>query len=198
MTSQILRFPTLSDTLWRDSSAVRNLALVVLGVVLLTISAKTQIPFYPVPLTMQTFVVLAMGMIYGWKLGAFTIAAYLFAGSFGLPIFSGTPEKGLGLAYMSGPTGGYLIGFVLAAGLTGWLAERGWDRRISSTFLAMLFGNIVIYIPGLIWLANVVGWDKPVLDWGLTPFLFGDLAKILLAIVVIPGAWKVINNKSNH
>ena len=196
MTSQSIRFPTLANEIWPDflddRSWARHVIFAVVGAALLTLSAKVKIPFYPVPITMQSFVVLALGLTYGSRLGAVTILLYLAAGVLGLPVFAGTPEKGIGLAYMMGPTGGYLLGFVVAAAATGYLAERGWDRKISLTFAAMLIGNIVIYLPGLIWLGNIVGWDKPVLQWGLTPFLLGDLAKIVLAMIVIPATWKLV------
>lgn len=190
MTTQTIQFPTLADTLWEKPGWMRPLILSLVGAGLLTLSAKLKMPFYPVPMTMQTFVVLGLGMIYGWKLGASTVILYLALGAFGLPVFAGTPEKGLGLAYMAGPTGGYLLGFVLAAATTGYLAEKGWDRKMVSTFLGMLIGNIMIYIPGLIWLGQVFGWDKPILAWGMTPFLLGDLAKIVLAMIIFPMAWK--------
>ena len=190
MTTQTIQFPTLADTLWEKPGWMRPLILGIAGAGLLTLSAKLKIPFYPVPMTMQTFAVLGLGMIYGWRLGASTVILYMALGAFGLPVFAGTPEKGLGLAYMMGPTGGYLIGFVLAAATTGYLAEKGWDRKMASTFLGMLVGNIIIYIPGLIWLGQVFGWDKPILAWGMTPFLLGDLAKIVLAMIILPMAWK--------
>jgi biotin transport system substrate-specific component len=164
--------------------------LALAGSILLTISAKIQVPFYPVPMTMQTFVVLSLGMAYGWRLGAATVLFYLAQGAMGLPVFVGTPEKGIGLAYMAGSTGGYLLGFVAAAALVGWLAERGWDRNIGTTALAMLLGNIVIYLPGLLWLGTLFGWDKPILAWGLTPFVLGDLTKLALAAVLMPMAWR--------
>jgi biotin transport system substrate-specific component len=192
MTAQSIRFPTLATTLWGSDALVRNLVLAVVGTGLLTLSAKLKIPFYPVPMTMQTLVVLGLGMVYGWKLGFATVGVYLAAGALGMPVFAGTPEKGIGLAYMMGPTGGYLLGFILAAAVTGYLAEKGWDRRATTTFLAMLIGNIVVYVPGLIWLGSVVGWDKPVFAWGITPFLFGDLVKILVAMIVLPGAWNLV------
>ena len=195
MISPSIRVPTLATTLWNDDSWIRFITLAVAGAGLLTLSAKVQIPFVPVPMTMQTFVVLVLGMSYGPTLGGSTVLLYLVLGSAGLPVFAGTPEKGIGLAYMIGPTGGYLIGFVLAAMAVGYLAERGWDRKMVPTFLAMLIGNILIYVPGLLWLGNVVGWDKPVLEWGLTPFIFGDLVKIVLAMLVIPAAWKVIGKR---
>ncbi len=198
MTTQSIQFPTLADTLWENPGWMRKLILVIAGAGLLTLSAKLKIPFYPVPMTMQTFIVLGLGMIYGWRLGASTVILYMALGAFGLPVFAGTPEKGLGLAYMMGPTGGYLIGFVLAAAATGYLAEKGWDRKFVSTFLAMLVGNIIIYIPGLIWLGQVLGWDKPILAWGITPFLLGDLAKIILAMIILPMAWKRLTDGMKH
>ncbi|TQV80953.1 biotin transporter BioY [Denitrobaculum tricleocarpae] len=173
-------------------SAGRAVLLVFAGSVLLTIAAKVQIPFYPVPMTMQTFAVLALGMALGWRLGAASVLFYLAQGAAGLPVFSGTPEKGIGLLYMAGPTGGYLLGFVLAAALLGWLAERGWDRRVLTTALAMLIGNVVIYVPGVLYLGVLFGWDKPIVEWGLTPFLLGDLAKLALAAAVLPAAWQLL------
>ncbi|MDX1431314.1 MAG: biotin transporter BioY [Gammaproteobacteria bacterium] len=188
-------YPTLATALWPREVSLKGLRvplLALIGVALLTLSAKVHIPFYPVPMTMQTFVVLAMGMAYGRVLGAGTVLAYLAVGALGLPVFSGTPERGIGLAYMTGTTGGYLLGFFFAAALCGWLAERGWDRSLLTTGLAMVAGNLLIYALGLLWLGQVVGWDKPVLAWGLYPFLLGDLAKILLAVAALPLAWKLL------
>jgi len=196
MTSQSIRFPTLANEIWPDfldhRSWARYIFLAVVGAILLTLSAKVKVPFYPVPITMQSFVVLALGLTYGARLGASAVLVYLAVGALGLPVFAGTPEKGIGLAYMMGPTGGYLLGFIIAAATTGYLAERGWDRKALLTFSAMLIGNIVIYIPGLLWLANIAGWDKPILQWGLIPFLPGDLVKIVLAMIVIPATWKLL------
>ena len=186
-------FPTLAGTLWpagKANTMLRGMVLAVAGTALLTIAAKIQVPFYPVPMTLQTFVVLALGMAYGWRLGAATLLLYLAEGALGLPVFAGTPEKGIGLAYMLGGTGGYLIGFVLAAAACGWLAERGWDRGVVRTAAAMLIGNAIIYVPGLLWLGGLFGWDKPILEWGLTPFLLGDLTKLALAAAVLPLAWR--------
>ncbi len=186
--------PALIDALWPSQAVkpVRLAALAVLGTALLTLSAKINIPFYPVPLTMQTFVVLGLGMAYGWRLGGATLLLYLAEGAVGLPVFAGTPEKGIGLVYMAGSTGGYLLGFFFAACLCGWLAERGWDRRVATTALAMLLGNIVIYVPGLLWLGGLFGWDKPILEWGLIPFVYGDLLKLALAAAALPFAWKLL------
>ncbi len=190
--------PTLINTLWRsDKELIRNIVLAVLGSIALWISAKIQVPFYPVPVSMQTLVVLMIGMAFGWRLAGATVALYLAEGLAGLPVFSGTPEKGIGLAYMVGPTGGYLLGFLLAAVAVGWLAERGFDRTIITTAIAMLIGSILIYIPGLLWLGSVVGWDKPVLEWGLTPFLFGDAAKLVLASLLMPALWKLVGSKKS-
>ncbi len=193
MTSQSMRFPTLATVLWPEYSSksnwIRQAILAVVGVVLLTLSSKVKIPFHPVPMTMQTFAVLTIGVVYGARLGVSTVLLYLVAGIGGLPVFA---SVGVGLAVIMGPTGGYLLGFVLATATTGYLAEKGWDRKITLTFAAMLIGNLIIYIPGLIWLANVLGWDRPILEWGLYPFVWGDLAKIVLGMLVIPAAWKVV------
>ncbi len=190
-------YATLTTSLWPQthSNFLYKLLLAVSGTVLLTLSAKIQVPFYPVPMTMQTFVVLCLGMAFGWKLAGGTILLYLLEGVMGLPVFAGTPEKGIGLAYMMGGTGGYLLGFLLAAMLCGYLAEHGWDRRPLTTAIAMLLGNIVIYVPGLIWLGILFGWDKPILEWGLTPFILGDTAKLVLACLTMPFLWKMINRK---
>ena len=188
--------PTLMDALWpRDTKALRAIVLALIGSAVLWASAKIQVPFYPVPMTLQTLAVLGLGMAYGWRLAFATLLLYLAQGAFGLPVFAGTPEKGIGLAYMMGPTGGYLLGFLLAATLCGWLAERGWDRNVATTALAMLLGSIVIYVPGLLWLGAVVGWDKPVLEWGLTPFLAGDATKLVLAAFILPGLWTLLGRK---
>jgi biotin transport system substrate-specific component len=184
---------TLTLAIWpedRTNRTLRNVTLAVTGSVALTISAKISIPFYPVPMTMQTLVVLLIGMAYGWKLGGATILLYLAEGALGLPVFSGTPENGIGIAYMMGGTGGYLLGFMIAASIVGFLASLGWDRNPLTTILAMLIGNIVIYMTGLLWLGALFGWDKPILDWGLSPFLFGDLVKIAIAAALLPACWK--------
>ncbi len=173
-----------------SSTWARNLLAIIAGSMLLTLSAKASIPFFPVPMTLQTLVVLALGMVLGPRLGAAAVIAYLAQGAMGLPVFAGTPEKGIGLTYMLGTTGGYLLGFVFAAFATGYLAERQWDRSVLTTIAAMVIGNAIIYLFGLAWLGSLVGWDKPVLAWGMTPFLLGDLAKVLIAAAVLPLIWK--------
>lgn len=185
---------TLIDQLWPSGQLpkyVRATLLAIVGTALLWLSAKIQVPFWPVPMTMQTFVVLTLGMALGWRLAGATLLLYLAEGAIGLPVFAGTPEKGIGLAYMLGGTGGYLIGFLIAAVVCGCLAERGWDRRVISTVSAMLIGNVLIYVPGLLWLGAVFGWDKPILEWGLTPFILGDVTKLALAAIVLPMTWKL-------
>ena len=196
MISSPMHPSTLAEAVWPAQSMprnlVRNVLLAVLGSALLFLSAKVNIPFKPIPITMQTFVVLAIGMVYGWKLGGATVLLYLLEGAFGLPVFANTPERGLGLAYMMGPSGGYLLGFLVAAVACGWLAERGWDRRVVTTFAAMVIGNAIIYLFGIGWLGSVIGWDKPVFELGMFPFIPGDIAKIVLAMCVLPAAWKAV------
>jgi len=189
---------TLVEMAWPASTglnaignALRVTILTVTGSLLIWLAAKIQIPFYPVPMTMSTFAVLAIGMAYGWRLGTATILLYLAEGAMGLPVFAGTPEKGIGLAYMLGGTGGYLVGYVFAAAAVGKLAERGWDKNVLTTGLAMLIGNALIYVPGLLWLGTLFGWDKPIIEWGLAPFVLGDLTKLALAAALMPLMWKL-------
>lgn len=183
--------PTLAAALWPAAGAppgkaVRAALLVAAGVALLTVSARAQIPFWPVPVTMQTFVVLALGMVYGPALGVTTVAAYLAAGAAGLPVFA----TGGGIAYMMGATGGYLAGFIAAVWVVGRLAQLGWDRRVAGTVAAMVAGNFVIYACGLLWLGAVIGWDQPVLKLGMLLFLPGDALKIALAAALLPAVWR--------
>ena len=132
-----------------------------------------------------------LGMALGWRLAGATLFLYLAEGALGLPVFAGTPEKGVGLAYMLGSTGGYLFGFIIAAMVCGWLAERGWGYNFISTATCMFIGNLLIYGFGLFWLGMTFGWDKPLLQWGVIPFLWGDLLKIIIAALVMPLAWKI-------
>jgi biotin transport system substrate-specific component len=168
------------------AAAMRAIVLAVLGSLLLALSAKVQVPFWPVPMTMQTFVVLVLGAAYGWRLGLATVLLYLAEGAFGLPVFAGTPEKGIGLAYMAGPTGGYLVGFAVAAALTGWLAERGWTRNTALLAALMLLGHATIFLFGLSWLALSIGWGKAIAA-GLTPFWAATALKTALAMAAMAG-----------
>lgn len=174
---------------------LKRVALVVLGVAALAIAAKIRVPFWPVPITMQTFAVLTIGAAYGLRLGVATVIAYLAIGALGYDVFTQSSAEDNGLAYMMGPTGGYLVGFALAAGLLGWLARRGWDRSTGWMAAAMLLGNLVIYAAGLAWLGHLFaaehGWAT-VLDWGLWPFLVGDALKLALAALILPLAWRAV------
>ena len=187
--------PLLVGAFWPEKEKNRLLRLfflVVSGSLLLAISAKIQVPFWPVPITMQTMVVLILGMSLGWRLGGAAYMLYIVEGACGLPVFAGTPEKGIGLTYILGPTGGYLLGMFFACLLVGKCAERAWDRNIFMAVLAFLIGNALIYIPGLLWLGTILGWDKPILEWGLYPFLYGDIVKIALGALLMPSAWKLM------
>jgi len=155
----------------------------VLGTLLLTISAKIKIPFYPVPMTMQTFMVLFLGITLGPKIGLLTISLYLFEGIFGLPVFAGTPEKGIGLIYFTGPTMGYLIGFLVAVYFAG---SFKYDKGIINTFLKLIFSISFVYILGMIWLGILIGWDKPIFKLGAQPFLLAELFKMLLLLFLTP------------
>ncbi|MCO5164105.1 MAG: biotin transporter BioY [Mesorhizobium sp.] len=168
------------------SGIAGQVALVLAGTTLLALSAKISVPFFPVPMTFQSLVVLLIGAAFGPRLGALTLAAYLVEGAAGLPVFAGTPEKGIGIAYMVGPTGGFLLGFLLAATLVGWMVGQGAGRSVWAAALVVLAGSVAVYMPGLLWLGAVVGWDKPVLEWGLYPFLYGDALKLVIASLALP------------
>jgi biotin transport system substrate-specific component len=175
---------TFAEALWPSRGAsrpLRALLLAVLGSALLTISAKIEVPFYPVPMTMQTLVVLLLGMAFGARLATAAVLLYLAEGAVGLPVFAGTPERGIGIAYMLGPTGGYLVGFVLSAAITGWLTERRRDWQ--ALVLAVTAGSIVVFIPGVLWLAHLIGFEQSIAH-GLMPFLWGTLVKGAIAVAL--------------
>ena len=165
-----------------QSKLLKNLFIALIGTILLAISSKIKIPFYPVPMTMQTLVVLIIGIGFGWKLGVATITLYLVEGIIGLPVFSGTPEKGVGLVYFTGPTMGYLIGFLVAAFFAG---KFNYNNNLITNFLKLTFATSFIYILGMLWLGELIGWDKPIFKLGAQPFLLAELFKILLATVAI-------------
>lgn len=171
---------------------LKQAALVALGIALLTIAAKISIPMVPVPVTMGTFAVLTVGAAYGPRLGLVTIIGYMIIGAAGLDVFAGSSAEANGLTYMMGGTGGYLVGYILATLALGVAARQGWDRSTGKMALAMLLGNALIYVPGLLWLGTLYGWDKPILEWGFTPFLIGDLLKLALAALVLPAVWKLV------
>ena len=157
----------------------RIILVTILGTLLLTVSAKIKIPFYPVPMTMQTFVILLIGITLGSKIGLLTVTLYLFEGIIGLPVFANSPEKGIGIAYFIGPTMGYLIGFLVAVYFAGLFK---YEKGIINTFLKLIFSVSFIYILGLIWLGTLIGWDKPIFKLGAQPFLLAELFKISLLL----------------
>ena len=165
----------------QNQKVLKYLLITILGSILLTISAKVKIPFYPVPMTMQTFAVLLMGIAFGWRIGVATVSLYLFEGLIGLPIFAGTPEKGVGLIYFTGPTMGYLIGFLFATFIAGYL---NFKTNIFFIFIKLILSVSIIYILGILWLGNLIGWDKPLLQLGVTPFLLAELFKISLLTIL--------------
>ena len=164
-----------------NSKLLKLILIVFFGSIALTISAKVKIPFYPVPMTMQTFVVLFVGIAFGYKIGVAIVGLYLLEGIFGLPVFSNSPEKGIGLLYFTGPTMGYLIGFLFAAFLSGYL---NFNTNILLIFIKLIFSVSIIYVLGVLWLGNLIGWDKPVIQYGVTPFLFAELFKIALLSLI--------------
>ncbi|MFL2651174.1 MAG: biotin transporter BioY [Anaerolineales bacterium] len=174
---------------------VIEISLVITGSILIALASQFYfpLPFSPVPITGQTFAVLLLAALYGHNRGGLTVLTYLILGIAGRPVFaSGT----FGIATILGPTGGYLIGFLPAAYVVGFLSKYGWDRKAWSTSISMIIGNIIIYLFGISWLSQFVGWDN-VLQTGFLPFLIGDAAKIALATVLLPSGWKLLNKSSN-
>ena len=186
----------------KEASLVKNLFVAILGSILLAISAKIKIPFYPVPMTMQTFVVLLLGISLGWRLGLFTVGLYLVEGIAGLPVFAGTPEKGIGFVYFTGPTMGYLIGFLVATYLAGYFKyENCFDfhkfklnsviTKLFKNLIKLIFAVSFIYIFGLLWLGFLIGWDKPIFQFGAQPFLLAELFKMLILSIVAGSLYKI-------
>ena len=171
----------------QNSRILKAILIVFFGSIVLTISAKIKIPFYPVPMTMQTFVVLFMRLSFGYKIGLATVGLYLFEGIVGMPVFSNSPEKGVGWIYFTGPTMGYLIGFLFATFLAGYL---NFKTNIIFIFFKLIISVSIIYVLGVLWLGNLIGWDKPVIQFGVTPFLLAELFKITLLTII---AKKIIN-----
>lgn len=184
----------LTESAFR-TTPLSKVLLAAVGAALITAGAKISVPMWPVPMTFQTFAVLIIGAAYGPGLGLLTVVCYLALGAVGINVFAGDGSQ-VGIAYMLGGTGGYLVGFAIAAGLLGMLARRGWDRSVLSMAGALILGNMVIYVPGLLWLGLSFGWDKPILAWGLWPFLLGDALKLLLAALLVPALWRAIRHAS--
>jgi len=165
----------------QNSKILKIILIIFFGSIALAISAKIKIPFYPVPMTMQTFVVLFLGLSFGYKIGLAAVGLYLMEGIFGLPVFSNSPEKGVGWIYFTGPTMGYLIGFLFATFLTGYF---NFKTNIFFIFIKLIISVSVIYILGVLWLGNLIGWDKPIIQYGVTPFLLAELFKICLLTII--------------
>ena len=166
----------------KQINVLKYFFIILISSTLLAISAKLKIPFYPVPMTMQTFVVLLIGVCFGWKLGGVIISFYLLEGIVGLPVFSGTPEKGSGIIYFIGPTMGYLIGFVFAAMLSGFFK---FNKNILSNFLKLVLSVSIIYFLGVLWLGTLIGWSKPIIELGVAPFLLAEIFKIVLLSLIV-------------
>jgi biotin transport system substrate-specific component len=202
--------PVLQETLWPAEGAalwVKRAALVILGIVALAIAAKVKVPVWPSPvaISLGTFAVLTIGAAYGPRLGLATMLGWMLVGALGFDVFQNSSAEKYGLSYVMGPTGGYLLGYVLATLALGYAARRGWDRRVGGMAAALLVGNVLIYVPGLLWLGYLIAnglfdpakyasvWDQT-FAWGLTPFLIGDALKLALAALVVPGVWKLVGS----
>ena len=172
-----------------QSKLIKSFIVIILGSIVLTVSAKLKIPFYPVPMTMQTFVVLFLGLSFGYKIGMATVGLYLLEGIVGLPVFSNSPEKGVGLTYFTGPTMGYLVGFLVASFLSAFINIKD---NFLIIFLKLSLSVSTIYIFGILWLGTLIGWDKPIIQLGATPFLLAEFFKITLLTLL---AKKIIKFK---
>ncbi len=184
MTSSIL-----ANQIWQPTQSllsVRNVVLAVLGSLVVAVAAQINIPMVPVPMTLQTLAVLSIGAAFGGRLGAATLALYAVEGAAGLPVFA---QMKAGAAVIAGPTGGYIVGFILAAAVVGYLAEQGWSRNFVKMIAASLLGAIVLYVPGLVWLHQFAnGWAQT-FEWGITPFIYGDILKAVIAALGFQAAW---------
>jgi|TARA_B100000795_G_C22736482_1_gene413539 biotin transport system substrate-specific component len=160
-----------------NQKTLKYLMVIFLSSLALTLSAKLKIPFYPIPMTMQTFVVVFLGIAFGYKIGLASVGLYLLEGIIGFPVFANSPEKGVGMLYFTGPTMGYLIGFLLTTFLAGYLNLK---TNLFLIFMKLIFSVSTIYILGILWLGNLIGWDKPLFELGMAPFLLAELFKILI------------------
>lgn len=195
----------LAPTLWpaEAGSAARQVLLVLAGTALIAIAAKIKVPFYPVPMTLQTLAILLIASTYGLRLGTLTVVAYLLEGALGLPVFTNTPPAVAGPAYFLGTTGGFLLGFVVLAVVVGYAADRGWDRAIPKLFAAMVIAEVVMLALGFIWLAWFASLSSGATGlgtakaWagGVSVFLLGDLLKIVLATLAVPAAWSLVGKR---
>ncbi len=181
----------LIDRIVPGAGILRDMLLMAGGTFLIVLCARLEIPAYPVPITGQTFGIFLIAALLGSRRGVLSVLGYLSLGAMGLPVFAGCAT---GLTAFAGPTAGYIVGFIFAAFTVGSLCERGWDRSVSTTILAMLAGSVAIYIPGAVWLSRFVGWDM-VIDAGVLPFIIGDTAKIAAAAILFPSAWRLVNGR---
>jgi biotin transport system substrate-specific component len=195
--------PALAISVWPENTnkAVMAALLVLTGTIILTISAKISVPFWPVPMTLQTLAIMAIAAAYGSRLAVATVLAYLLEGALGIPVFAGA---GAGPAYLLGPTGGFLAGFIVLAWIVGTAADRGWDRSTPKLFAAMVFADIVVFALGIAWLAlwaqmssggTGIGLESAI-KFGAQPFVLGDLLKIALAALAVPAAWKLVDRRA--
>jgi biotin transport system substrate-specific component len=183
---------TLASRFWPETSSLASKALLaIVGSMIVAVAAHISVPMLPVPMTLQTLAVLAIGATFGARLGAATLALYALEGAAGLPVFAPVADGYPGLL---GPTGGYIIGFVFAAALVGYLVERGWGRNVGKLFLACLAGAVVLYVPGLLWLGSYVGAEK-VFEYGFNPFVMGDIVKAAVVALGVPAAWNLVEKK---
>ena len=173
-----------------QNQLVKSLLIIFIGSIILTISAKIKIPFYPVPMTMQTFIVLFLGISFGYKIALATVSLYLLEGILGLPVFSNSPERGAGIVYFTGPTMGYLIGFLSACYLASYVNSKDSFVKI---FAKLTFAVSTIYFFGVLWLGTLIGWEKPILSLGVTPFLLAEIFKILLLSIMVKKIIKLRN-----
>ena len=164
-----------------QTQIIKSLLVIFIGSIILAISAKVKIPFYPVPMTMQTFVVLFLGISFGYKIALATVTLYLLEGIIGMPVFSNSPERGVGLVYFTGPTMGYLIGFLSACFLASYIKN---EDNYFTIFMKLIFSVSTIYILGVLWLGTLIGWDKPILELGVMPFLLAEIFKIVLLTIL--------------
>jgi biotin transport system substrate-specific component len=192
----------LAPTLW-PTGLIQSVTLVLAGSAILALSAKIQVPFWPVPMTLQTLAVMLIGATYGSRLAVATVLAYIAEGAIGLPVFAGTPPQIAGPAYLIGPTAGYIWAYVPAAAIIGLAADRGASRSIGKLFAAALAGDVVIFAAGFVWLAwfatlasggTGIGAEKALAS-GVVPFLLGDLLKIALAALLVPAAWSLFKKR---
>lgn len=175
-----------------------NILLVAAGAMLMTLSAKYQVPLYPVPLSLQTLVAIGLGFALGPVLGGTAVLAYLLQGAAGLPVFAGTPQLGVGIPYMAGPTGGFLVGFLVAAVVAGTLVRTGMARGVIGPMVVALVAGAAVYVPGLLWLGGFTGFGHRLLEAGFYPFVLGDVLKAVIAAIVFPAIGRVLKKHTSH